>query len=95
MAKPSKGSMPQWKGVVDANQAVAILDTVHHWRSTRVNKTNGCPGYLVTITHGGARVTATRRTFVDAVNAAMAKLHGRIGKKPTETATGNRLRLTQ
>lgn len=74
MASKSGGVVPSFGGVVDANQAVALLDTVHHWRATRVNRRDGVPGMSVTITHAGFRVNAQRRTFVDAVNAAMERL---------------------
>ena len=52
-------------------------------------------GYEVKITHGGGRVSAQRRTFVDAVNAAMEKLQKRIGDKATETTTGVKLKLVE
>lgn len=74
MASKSGGVVRDFKGVVDANQAVALLDTVHHWMVTRINRSDGVPGMSITITHAGFRVTAQRRTFVDAVNAAFSKL---------------------
>ena len=80
MAKPSGGSMPNWTGVIDANQALALLDTVHHWQATRVNR-GTATGYSVTITHAGRRVSAQRRAFVDAVNAAMEKLKGKTSPR--------------
>lgn len=73
MATKSGGTIPAPQRIVDANQAVAILDTFHHWRVTRVNG-DGRRGYDLTITHAGKRVTAVRRTFIDAAIAAIAKL---------------------
>lgn len=74
MALKSGGTIPPFRGVVDANQAHAILDTIHHWRLTRINRADGCPGYDLKITHAGKRVSAVRRTFVECVNVAMGKL---------------------
>lgn len=82
MASKSKGTMPKWSGVIDANQAVALLDTVHHWHATRINRSDGCPGIQVTITHGGRRAVAQRRMFVDAVNVAFEKLKTKLDPEP-------------
>ena len=79
MAKPSKGVPLVGRGI-DANQIVALLDTVHHWSCTRINREDGVPGMEVTITHAGRRVTCQRRTFVDAANAALNELqYGKPG----------------
>jgi hypothetical protein len=80
MAVKSGGSIPGPQTIIDANQAVAILDSFHHWGVTRVNG-EGRRGYSLTITHAGKRVTASRRTFVDAAIAAVAKL-----SRPQETS---------
>lgn len=81
MASKSGGTMPAWRGAVDANQAMALFDTVHHFRITRINR-EGRPGIEVKITHAGKGVSAQRRMFIDAFNAAMEKLKfGIEGKK--------------
>jgi hypothetical protein len=78
MASKSGGTMPEWTRVTDANEAVALLDTMHFWCVRRVNRTGGTPVMEVSITHAGSRVNAQRRTFVEATNAAMEKLHEKM-----------------
>lgn len=38
MARKSGGEIPVKQAIADANQAVAMLDTVHHWSAKRVNR---------------------------------------------------------
>lgn len=78
MASKSGGAMPNWTRVTDANEAHAMLDTMHFWCVRRVNRSGGAPSTEVSITHAGRRVNAQRRTFVEATNAAMEKLHGKM-----------------
>jgi len=79
MASRSGGTIPPRQDIIDANQAIALLATVHHWAATKVN--GGRAGYKVTITHAGRRVTAHRVRFIDAVIAAMQKLRERDAPK--------------
>jgi prepilin-type N-terminal cleavage/methylation domain-containing protein len=74
MAKPSDGTPADAFHAMDVGSALAMLGQLHHWSCTRVNREAG-RGYKVTITHAGRRVSATRRNWIDAVNAASAKLH--------------------
>lgn len=87
MAHKSTGTIGPFRPVVDPNSAFALLDTVYHWKATKVNSEDGPPGVEVTITHAGKRVSARRRTFVDALNAAMRKLNG-SDKTPTLKLAG-------
>jgi predicted nucleic acid-binding protein len=80
MAQKSGGTIPPKQPIADANQAVALLCTLHHWQATKVNDRGGV-GYSVTVTHAGKRVRAYRRTFIDAVIVALAKL-----RKGSETS---------
>jgi hypothetical protein len=73
MARKSGGEIPAVGQIADANQAIALLEGMHHWNCTRLN----CGlrrAYSLTVTHAGRRVTAQRRLFVDAVIAALSKL---------------------
>lgn len=79
MARKSTGTIPPPSPIADANQAVALLDGMHHWTCSRENSGDN-RGYSVTITHAGKRVTAYRRTFIDATIAAFAKLRGQEQK---------------
>lgn len=81
MASPSGGTMPPQQPIVDANQAVALLATMHHWSATKLNREQGKPRYSVSITHAGCRVTANRDSFISASIAAIKKLHIRFDKK--------------
>lgn len=76
MALKSGGTLPGPAPLMDANQAVALLATMHHWSATKVNRSAGeqRTGYIVTVTHGGRRVSAFRATFLEAVTAAMVNL---------------------
>lgn len=76
MASKSGGKIPQKSQVADCNQAIAILDQMHHWSCT-VKNHGDIRGHSVTITHAGKRVTAHRRTFIDAAIAGLAKLRGK------------------
>lgn len=99
MASKSGGSVDdvRFRGVMDANQAMALLDTVHHWHATRVNREAVGHGVQVQITHGGKRVRVQRRSFVEAVNAAFTKLKQAKGEPPASKPTGGRkgLRLAE
>lgn len=75
MARKSGGVIPPQQQIADANQAVALLGTMHHWTCSKQNSSQWV-GYALTITHAGKRVTAYRRSFVDAAIAAFAKLRG-------------------
>jgi hypothetical protein len=83
MALKSGGTIPPKQDIADANQAIALLGTMHHWRASKQNRVNGeLVGYEVTITHAGKRVTVRRKMFVDAVIAAFEKLRGKgVGPK--------------
>jgi hypothetical protein len=81
MASKSGGVVPVFKGIVDANQAMAILQTMNHWSATKNNRTGGVPTVSISITHAGYRVTAQRQYFVDAVNAAMSEMAMRDAPK--------------
>jgi hypothetical protein len=74
MANPSGGSNYDAFQAMDAGSALAMLDGLHHWSCTRVNRADG-RGYKVKVTHAGKRVSATRPSWIDAVNAAVQKLH--------------------
>ena len=67
--------------IADSNQAIGLLESMHHWSSTKVNR-SGRSGYSITITHAGKRVTAQRVRFVDAAIAAIGKL--RAKEKPAK-----------
>lgn len=62
--------------IMNCNQAIVVLGTFHHWGSTKVNSSNGgWHGYEIRITHAGRRVTAYRRFWIDAVNAAVNRIY--------------------
>jgi len=86
MASKSGGTMPVKTYCEDAGVAISVLGELHHWACTRNNDKEGVRGYSVTITHAGKRVTASRRAWIDAVNAALSKL-------ATTTTTGTKLKL--
>lgn len=86
--KPSKdGPIPEG-AVVDAIQAVIVLDQLHHWHATRINSESGRRGHCVKLRHGGRVVEASRSSFVGAVNAALDKLRDKSG--PTLRLAGGR-----
>lgn len=76
MASKSGGEIPPRQQIADANQAIALLDSMHHWSSTRVTHGNR-RGYQICITHAGRRVRVNRVSFVDAVITALAQLRGK------------------
>lgn len=74
MARKSDGQLPAVPPIAaDANQAILHLNRMYHWSATKINRDDNWT-VCVTITHAGKRVSAERKTFIDAVNAAMTKL---------------------
>lgn len=73
MALKSGGTIPAARPIIDSNQAIALLATVHHWQASKHNS-GGRVRYDVTITHAGRRVSASAVQFPGAVSAALAKL---------------------
>ena len=59
---------------VDANQAVVLLDQLHHWSCMRVVDTRYGGGHRVKLRHVGFIVSSARPSFVEAANAALCKL---------------------
>lgn len=83
--KSGNNPIPEWTAL-DANHAIIILSFIHHWRAT-VKQTKDRRGIEVTLCHGGYRVTASSRTFVSAVNAALTKLKSKL-EPPLRLVTG-------
>jgi hypothetical protein len=89
MAVKSGGTVDQCGGAMDANGAMAQLSILHFFNVKKVNR-NGVSGVRVDVTHAGRRVSAERRSFIEAFNAVMAALRGgkaRSGRaKPSKAA---------
>lgn len=81
MASKSGGTIPPYRQIACANDAIGILDALHHWSSTVKNAASAASmprrAYRITITHAGRRVSAQRQSFVDAAIAALHKLQGK------------------
>lgn len=89
MASKSGGVVPPAQPLMDANQAIALLSTMHFWRVTKLNSGDRSR-YEVDITHAGHRVTASAYWFTAAVQAAMSKL-----READTKANGFKMRLAK
>ena len=91
MASHSKdGSVPRTEQIADADHAIAVLSLVHHWRATKTNRSGRGTGCEVTITSAGHRVMASRKTFVEAVQAGLDKLRSAAdGKASSKRRRGD------
>lgn len=78
--------MPPTGAIVDANQAMAMLEYVHHWAIRKLNPSGKRthPGVLVDITSHGKRFSARGRSLPQAVAVAMAKLRALKAPPPLE-----------
>ena len=73
MASKSGGAPPVPRTLIDANQAMAVLSSLHHFVVKRMNR-EGRSGFRVEITHAGRRVFAERPCFPDAAAMAVKRL---------------------
>jgi len=72
--------------------AIGMLNAMHHWQATAVNRGEKRHGYLVRITHMGRRVAAQRKTFVAATQTAFDNLTEQLRADHAREA-GPKLRL--
>lgn len=86
--KPSKGGPIPVGSCATADHALILLDKIHHWSATKVNREGGIPGYLVKLRHGGREADARAGSFVMAVNRALDKLRSKQVCGPTLRLVG-------
>ena len=78
--------------ILDANNAMAVLASFHHWKVQVENHGAGERRHSCTILHNGRRVTAYRTMPLDAVKAAIDKLNApRVRAKREKAAPVLRL----
>lgn len=78
MAKPSPTTPLPQIVVDDLDSAMVVLDACWHWKATRLNTRDQPRRYEITVTHGGRRVVASRRTFDETAVVAIARLRAAL-----------------
>jgi len=87
--RPSRGEIPRNQTLLDANQAVALLATMHNW-SCSMTQDGDTVRYSVSVRQAGRRGSGYGRDFLSAVQNAL----GNIKDKP-DTRDQPALRLTR
>jgi hypothetical protein len=89
--RPSGGITPPPTPLHDANQAVALLATMHKWSCT-MTQDGDHVRYVIDVRQAGRRVRGSGRTFVGAVMTALGKFRG---IEPSSPPQQHQLKLTR
>lgn len=90
--KPSTGRVPRRQPLADANQAVALLQSLHNWSCSMTRGDAGIR-YQVTVRHAGRRCTGYGREFLAAVQNALLNLRDDSTQTTTRKPGRTALRL--